>query len=127
MRLGEHDLATEKDCLKTGRIRYCSPPVEDFGIENIVAHPEFNGRTLSNDVAIIQLDRTVQFKSRLHFVCAIKFGLNLRNYFLAGHIQPVCLPSSATTQTVPQTLTVAGWGTTESGKFQFRKESESSY
>ena len=84
VRLGEHNIATNPDCQRSRKISYCAPPVEDVGIANILPHPDFNGRTLSNDVAIITLDRAVEFQSTCHlfmFNCFVaNFKLFIHSY-----------------------------------------------
>ncbi|XP_061391017.1 serine protease grass-like [Musca vetustissima] len=96
VRLGEHDISTVQDCMKTGPKIKCNPPVEDFGIENIVTHPEYNKRKHVNDIALIKLDRNVEFKK---------------------HIEPICLPINVNVvQTRPEDhFLIAGWGFTERG------------
>lgn len=64
VRLGEYDTSTEEDCIKLGPRWRCNPPVEDIGIENIVAHPEYRKSKHVNDIALIKLDRNVEFKSK---------------------------------------------------------------
>lgn len=53
VRLGEYDVSTESDCDKMTGI--CAPPVQDFYIEDIVAHPEYNKKTFINDIALVRL------------------------------------------------------------------------
>ncbi|XP_058981501.1 uncharacterized protein LOC109611842 [Musca domestica] len=96
VRLGEYDTSTEEDCIKLGPRWRCNPPVEDIGIENIVAHPEYSKSKHVNDIALIKLDRNVEFKK---------------------HIEPICLPIfSNSVQTQPEDhFLIAGWGFTEKG------------
>lgn len=63
-----------------------------FGIEDIIKHEnnEMNGKILNNDIALIRLNRTIQFDNKM---------------------QPICLPHANMTELVTGTmLTVAGWG-----------------
>lgn len=63
-----------------------------FGIEHIIIHEsnEMNGKILNHDIALIRLNRTIQFDNKM---------------------QPVCLPHANMTELVTGTmLTVAGWG-----------------
>lgn len=63
VRLGEHQLSTEMDCRTTGRRRKCAPPVEDLGFVGIYKHEEFlPHKGAHNDIALIQLARSVEFK-----------------------------------------------------------------
>ncbi|XP_073818449.1 serine protease grass-like isoform X2 [Musca autumnalis] len=96
VRLGEHDTSTEEDCVKRGPKLKCNLPVENFGIETIVSHPEYNKREHVNDIALVKLDRNVEFKS---------------------HIEPVCLPiNSNILRTRPEDdFQISGWGYTEHG------------
>ncbi|XP_019890743.2 serine protease grass [Musca domestica] len=96
VRLGEYDTSTEEDCIKLGPRWRCNPPVEDIGIENIVAHPEYSKSKHVNDISLIKLDRNVEFKK---------------------HIEPICLPIfSNSVQTQPEDhFLIAGWGFTEKG------------
>lgn len=61
---------------------------EDFQVTEIIQHPEYNSATFFNDIALLRLDRRVEF-----------------NPF----IRPACLPSSAI---VPPYLTIMGWEAT---------------
>lgn len=88
MRLGEHEIDNDSDGANP----------EEFTIERIKIHEDYNSRTYDNDIAIITLNGTVEFSS---------------------HISPVCLPSlevggeavakSKFTNDFPF---VAGWGST---------------
>lgn len=54
VRLGEHDLNTERDCQPdTG----CAPPVQNFGIDEAMAHPNYLRSDVRNDIGLIRLDR----------------------------------------------------------------------
>ncbi|XP_065372231.1 transmembrane protease serine 9-like [Calliphora vicina] len=93
VRLGEHDLSTNPDCRRKGRKNVCSPVVEDFGVEKIITHPKYNERRRINDIALVKLDRNVDFKR---------------------HIKPVCLPiTKPSYETTTNKFTIAGWGATE--------------
>lgn len=63
VRLGEHDLGTDPDCRQLGRKKVCNPVIEEFGVEKIITHPRYNERKRVNDIALIKLDRDVEFKS----------------------------------------------------------------
>ncbi|XP_068243964.1 CLIP domain-containing serine protease HP8-like [Palaemon carinicauda] len=93
IRLGEHNLDTDPDC--TGA--EC-PSHQAFKIKGsqIIIHPNYNTRTnISDDIALIRLDRKVTF-NRL--------------------VQPACLPDAqfdVESFLNGRKATVAGWGTTE--------------
>ena len=55
VRLGEHNVYDDID-------DGASP--EDFEIEAKLLHPQFERKTLRNDVAILKLNRDVQFRGR---------------------------------------------------------------
>lgn len=64
--MGEHDVKTDPDCRQKGKKRVCNPKYEDFGVENIFTHPEYNFKERINDIALIKLDRVVIFKSKFN-------------------------------------------------------------
>ncbi|KAH8381224.1 hypothetical protein KR093_000091, partial [Drosophila rubida] len=95
VRLGDHNLSTEKDCqLFGGRRTECLPPYEEYGIEDIRPHPNAKQGSISYDIALLKLDRPVRFQT---------------------HIKPVCLPIDRTSQDIAydQDFYISGWGTTE--------------
>lgn len=98
IRLGEHNLGTNQDCENRQSGRVCAPVHQDFTAEQIIRHPSFNSRgTVSDDIALIRLDRPAQ---------------------LNGFVEPVCLPPPGvrTSSIVgSRQAIVAGWGTTENG------------
>ncbi|KAH8358734.1 hypothetical protein KR093_002083, partial [Drosophila rubida] len=59
VRLGELDFATEKDDAQP----------EDFGVVKATEHPGFKSPDLYNDIAILQLDREVNFSAYKHPAC----------------------------------------------------------
>ncbi|XP_075163339.1 ovochymase-like [Haematobia irritans] len=95
VRLGEHNLNTTKDCVLRGSTIDCNPPVEDYNISEIFQH-KYSTRHRTNDLALIKLDRKVQFKK---------------------HIKPICLPITPDAMLVDyqQGYFIAGWGATENG------------
>ncbi|XP_049309995.1 phenoloxidase-activating factor 3 [Bactrocera dorsalis] len=98
VRLGEHDLMTEEDCL-SNNINYCQTFV-DFNIDPIqkpFIHPDYNTVNKHKDVALIKLDKAINFQ-------------------VYSHIKPICLPTSPSDYAMLPTdnLTLAGWGLTES-------------
>lgn len=96
VRLGEHNLGTEKDCeFLGGRIEHCLPPYEEYGLEDVRPHPNY--KSINNDIALIKLDRPVQFK---------------------GHIMPICLPIDRKSQDISydQSFFISGWGRTENNE-----------
>ncbi|XP_076065729.1 venom protease-like [Oratosquilla oratoria] len=84
VKLGEHNLLRDDDGANP----------ESFKIIDVRSHPAYNPRDISNDIAMVKLDRDVTFS----------LG-----------IQPACLPDKFKDDTfVGKNLTVAGWGTISS-------------
>lgn len=81
VRLGDYDLARTDDP---------SAP-ESYRVVKITAHPQFNGVGFYNDVALLELERDVQY---------------------SRFISPICLPTARSRfQTFEGTYpTVIGWG-----------------
>lgn len=78
VRLGEWDTQQESELI----------PHEDYRVISVMTHPEFMNQSLWNDMAILKLDRSVEFKE---------------------NINPVCLPSPLD-QFEGQLCTTTGWG-----------------
>lgn len=94
VRLGEYDTQTEEDCEGTGFNKYCLPPVQDFLIEEVRAHPDYNKPKYANDIALIRLRRDVDIT--------------------AENVLPICLPLTKELQeNVLTRVLIAGWGLTE--------------
>ena len=90
---GEHKLSTDVDCPSC-------PPVQNFGVEEILYHPQYNKpRQFMNDIALLKLDREAEYND---------------------YVQPICLPwwddhEDYTLNTFAgnnATIEVAGWGAT---------------
>ncbi|XP_053204100.1 LOW QUALITY PROTEIN: phenoloxidase-activating factor 2-like [Panonychus citri] len=64
VRLGEWDTANENEFY----------PHEDYDVEKIIIHPEFRGNNLWNDIALIRLNRRVQFKPNIDSICLPEIG-----------------------------------------------------
>ncbi|CAG9813077.1 unnamed protein product [Phaedon cochleariae] len=92
VRLGEYDLDSAKDCNPDSG--YCAPPPQDFAIENIHVHPEYDDTGLRHDIALIKLTMSA--------------NINFAN------VQPICLPTSDTNLNGKNVI-VSGWGVTENG------------
>uniref|UniRef100_A0A1Q3FNL9 Putative trypsin-like serine protease n=1 Tax=Culex tarsalis TaxID=7177 RepID=A0A1Q3FNL9_CULTA len=92
VRLGEHDLTTNRDC-NPNDANDCAPPVQDVDIDYIVRHQRHDKRARSNNIALIRLAREVIFDD---------------------HIQPICLPVTETLRKQKlQRYIVTGFGRTE--------------
>ncbi|XP_016979421.2 serine protease grass-like [Drosophila rhopaloa] len=94
VRLGEHNLDTEKDCQELGGQSVCIPPYEEYGVQEAIVHPDYVHGNIHYDIAIIKLNRQVKPK---------------------WHIKPVCLPINEQSQSLSydQSFFVAGWGKTD--------------
>ncbi|XP_018789267.1 PREDICTED: chymotrypsinogen A-like [Bactrocera latifrons] len=96
VRLGEHDLMTDEDCLANG---YCQTFVQ-FRIDPMqkpFIHPDYNTVNKHKDVALIKLHKAIDFQ-------------------VNQYIKPICLPTSPSDYAMLPTdnLVLAGWGLTES-------------
>lgn len=70
VRLGEHNLTSEIDCDNRSGRRICAPRYQDFVPVEVTQHPSFNVRdTMSDDIALIRLDRDVDFNSECVNAC----------------------------------------------------------
>ena len=68
--LGEHKVGDDPDCWKNNNLeKYCQPPVQRFGVESVISHPNWNaagnGYRKGYDIALVRLDR----KATLYLVC----------------------------------------------------------
>lgn len=120
VRLGEHEIGTNPDCRQLGRKRICNPDFEEFGVEKIITHPKYNERKRVNDIALIKLDRDVEFKSMNAIYKLNNIFIIIKKIFIIGHIKPVCLPiTKQSYEITTNTFTIAGWGATENSKLYF--------
>ncbi|CAB3380268.1 Hypothetical predicted protein [Cloeon dipterum] len=96
VRLGEHNLVTEKDCYKTAKgVEICADPPLSVPIESVKVHEKYGGVDRHNDIGLIRLQRKVP---------------------ATGYVKPVCLPLSDNlfrSTFTGSTQVVAGWGRTE--------------
>ncbi|XP_071450627.1 CLIP domain-containing serine protease B4-like [Hetaerina americana] len=96
VRLGEHDIDTDPDCKTYADGNVCGDPVQDFNIEEVIAHPQYQSesRDKHHDIALLRLDRDAP---------------------ITDYIVPICLPSGsvANKRYETESLIVAGWGKTE--------------
>ncbi|XP_037036818.1 serine protease easter-like [Bradysia coprophila] len=83
VRLGEHNINTEKDCDDFE----CADPAIDVFIEEIISHTDYNRTeyTEENDIALIRLTHTVNFTDFVRPICLpIGFALNRTGFQVTG-------------------------------------------
>ncbi|XP_062540198.1 CLIP domain-containing serine protease B10-like [Armigeres subalbatus] len=94
IRLGELDKSQYQDCVSYGSDiaeKDCAEPADDYGVESIAIHPEYNQQTFLNDIGLIRLNKNVT---------------------MHDNTSPICLPITA--MQPPPTITrftAIGWGT----------------
>uniref|UniRef100_A0A8D8HYW6 CLIP domain-containing serine protease n=1 Tax=Culex pipiens TaxID=7175 RepID=A0A8D8HYW6_CULPI len=99
VRLGEWDFESEMDCSQgnAGEELHCAPPVQDFLLERIIAHEEFNVKDANraNDVALVRMSGEAVF---------------------SNYVKPICLPEVGAVDSerlYDGILVASGWGKTE--------------
>ena len=65
--MGEHDLSTNMDCLQSRKITFCAAAIEEYGVESFIAHRGFSRHSQQHDIALIRLDRDVEFKGNNNY------------------------------------------------------------
>ncbi|KAG7154600.1 CLIP domain-containing serine protease 2-like [Homarus americanus] len=98
VRLGEWDLTTDLDCARTNiGPAICAPSVQDFTIEEIIPHPNYNTRVkFSDDIALIRVSSPIDIGFWVHAVCLPPQNIDVTNL---STNEPIA----------------AGWGFTENG------------
>ncbi|CAO1416410.1 unnamed protein product [Diamesa tonsa] len=97
VRLGEWNLATERDCDDSFEPPYCSHPHRDIEVEESFPHEDYdpNSRNQHNDIALLRLSEKIE-----------KF---------TTFIKPICLPLEESVRNFDLTnkmMNVTGWGRT---------------
>lgn len=98
VRLGEHNTATDPDCVPYGDYdAVCAPNYLRVQVEEQIVHERYapTSRQQLNDIALLRLAREINFNP---------------------YVKPICLPAR---DNLSRRLLVAGWGKTEA-----RSESE---
>lgn len=74
--MGEHDLSTERDCEKDneGLDVLCAEKYQDIGVERIHSHPDYTKTRLQNDIALIRLNDSIDFRPRNVKSVCLPFG-----------------------------------------------------
>ncbi|XP_050460002.1 melanization protease 1-like [Cataglyphis hispanica] len=97
VRVGDHDISKERDCDydENGLEIQCAERYQDFGVESFYYHPDYTRTKLQNDIALIKLNGSIDFRP-----------LN---------VKPICLPLGPAALMIPKKAIVTGWGATELG------------
>ena len=97
VRVGEHDISKERDCDydEDGLEVRCAERYQDFGVDSIYYHPDYTRTKLQNDIALIKLNDSIDFRP-----------LN---------VKPICLPFGTAATLKSKKAIVTGWGATEMG------------
>ncbi|XP_020800963.1 kallikrein-6-like isoform X1 [Drosophila serrata] len=66
-RLGEYDYMTRRDCTVHG----CSPRSEEHDIDMYIPHGYFSLKTGANDIALLRLSQSVEYKEHIKSICII--------------------------------------------------------
>uniref|UniRef100_U5EMJ9 CLIP domain-containing serine protease n=1 Tax=Corethrella appendiculata TaxID=1370023 RepID=U5EMJ9_9DIPT len=94
VRLGEHNITSETDCIRILSESKCARPVQDIRIETIISHADFNKPRFSNDIALIRLKTPASLSE--------------------DDVVPICLPvTEELRRRQHNAFIVTGWGTTE--------------
>jgi hypothetical protein len=68
VRLGEFDTEQNPDCEKDllSGAETCAPLPQDFGVQRIIAHPQYEPRSNNrfNDIGLVRLDGDAQFNGK---------------------------------------------------------------
>lgn len=77
--------------------RWSNPGIQDRQVTSIIKHPEYNGNTYSNDIALLKVGKEIEFND---------------------YVRPLCLweGSDDVGHVVDKLGTVIGWGFDETGK-----------
>ncbi|XP_071650285.1 serine protease ea-like [Temnothorax longispinosus] len=97
VRIGDHDINKERDCERdnNGQEVFCAEQYQDFGVDSVRFHPDYTRTRLQNDIALIRLNDSVDFRPR--------------------NAKPICLPFGTAAILNHKTAVVTGWGATELG------------
>lgn len=95
VRLGDHDVSTERDCDKEADDLevVCAEKYQDFGIESVHFHSNYTRAKLQNDIALIRLNRDANLRPQ--------------------SVRPICMPIGSAATLTKTKVVVTGWGITE--------------
>lgn len=105
VRLGEHTIGKDEDGNVDGEY---APAVQDYAIQCLSYHPDYDTPDINNDILLIRLHKNVAFDGKLHL---IQLRTDTIIIVLVDHILPVCLPTTAALQQMepPSEYIVSGW------------------
>ncbi|GJQ74217.1 CLIPB9 [Trypoxylus dichotomus] len=97
VRLGEWKTDADPDCFGGGAFKICAEKPQDFGIEQVISHPDYDTKNRYHDIALIRMNGTARFSK---------------------YVRPVCTPVPSSDQiTANDKLIVVGWGQTRTASF----------
>lgn len=98
--MGEYDTTTDVDCITLDDEQICADPPIDVPVEEKTAHPEYNEKSMLNDIALLRLNRDILY---------------------TDFIQPVCLPQTSLfkSSSAGDVDFVTGFGRTLQGESNF--------
>ncbi|XP_066595020.1 ovochymase-like [Prorops nasuta] len=97
VRIGDHDLGTERDCDRDADDVEvtCAERYQDFEVDTVHFHPGYTRTRLHNDIALIRLRTEADFRPK--------------------NARPICMPIGPGATISQKKVTVTGWGATELG------------
>lgn len=100
VRLGEYDTTTDIDCITLDDEQICADPPIDVPVEEKTTHPEYNEKSMSNDIALLRLNRDILY---------------------TDFIQPICLPQASLfrSSSAGDVDFVTGFGRTLQGEWKY--------
>lgn len=85
VRLGAFDINLKND-----------DKIQDVKVQRFIRHPDYNETNRLNDLAILQLERDVEFTGKKEFTlqsnCEVIIFIFYSNFYFIERIRPVCLP-----------------------------------
>ncbi|CAO1414331.1 unnamed protein product [Diamesa serratosioi] len=67
VRLGEHDLNTELDCIMNSTV--CSLPVQEIKVESYKIHEMYDDSQINNEIMLIKLEHSVKYVKNIKTIC----------------------------------------------------------
>lgn len=88
VRVGDHDISKERDCDydEHGLEIQCAERYQDFGVESFYYHPDYTRTKLQNDIALIKLNSSIDFRP--------------------SNVKPICLPLGFAALMIPKKVRI---------------------